>query len=273
VELPEEDAVAIERPQSALEQNASGVDIAIIRFPRIANFDDFDPLAAEPGVNVRFVDSPANLGKPHAIILPGSKSTAADLNWLHQQGFAAAIEHHRASSGALVGICGGYQMLGQAIHDPQQVESTQSEMRGLGMLEINTIFNPDKATHRVHASVLDTPGWMGKLHDQLIQGYEIHMGTTSSAHPWLRITQRNHKPADGYDGAISADGRAWGCYLHGIFENTSFRHTWLSSLGWSGVTAEMHSNDHRLLHSLERLTDTIEATMDMPRLEALIWED
>ena len=129
--IPEEDAVALDEPSSC-DASEAGIDIAVVHLPRIANFDDFDPLAAEPGVRVRYVSSPRELGRPQAIIVPGTKSTIADLGWLHERGLANAIIERAREGAAVVGICGGYQMLGRVIRDPQRVESDAGEAPGSG---------------------------------------------------------------------------------------------------------------------------------------------
>src|SRR5262245_58039095 len=141
--VPEEDAVALD---SFIPRPARGsIDIVVIRLPRIANFDDFDPLAAEPGVTLRYVQTPRELGAPHAMILPGTKSTIAELDWLRATGLADAIRDRVACGAAVVGLCGGYQMLGQMIRDPHGIEAA-AEVAGLGLLPIETIFAAEKAT-------------------------------------------------------------------------------------------------------------------------------
>jgi len=305
--IPEEDAVAISNPQSPISNpqylifNAQHVlDIAIIRLPRIANFDDFDPLAAEPGVQVRYVASPQALGRPHAVILPGTKSTVADLTWLRAQGLADAICELAAQGTAVVGICGGYQMLGRVIRDPHHVESPVGETPGLGLLPVETTFVGEKATHRVEAQVLGGPGWLATLAGATVHGYEIHMGRTRGGEPWLEITVRSGTPVRLGDGAVSEDGRIWGCYLHGLFENAVLRQAWLASLGQGSRGAEeprsqergqpAHPRSPAPLHPcsesggrrsavggrersepLDRLADAVEAALDMERLEAIVW--
>ena len=131
--IPEEDAVALENPFTVPVQTDAEIEIVVIHLPRIANFDDFDPLATEPGVRVRYVDGPEQIGNPAAIIIPGTKSTVNDLAWLRSRGFDKAIQTHAQNGGAVVGICGGYQMLGEVVHDPQHVESKLDSAPGLGL--------------------------------------------------------------------------------------------------------------------------------------------
>jgi adenosylcobyric acid synthase len=226
--LPEEDAVALD---TGIRHDPSHVcDIAVIRLPHIANFDDFDPLRSEICVRLRYVGSVAALGNPSAIILPGTKSTLADLTWLMERGFAEAIHRQVAQGTAIVGICGGYQMLGSRIRDLEHTESSSAEMPGLGLLPVETVFAGDKAVFQSCARIADGPSWLTDLRGQTVEGYEIHMGRTRSANAWLEITARNGQPCQADDGCIRADGRVWGCYLHGLFANAALRRAWLASL-------------------------------------------
>ena len=143
--LPDEDAVSIERGSSHPQPNEiNSIDIAVPAFPRIANFDDFDALKAEPGVQLRYIRSKEQFGNPHAVILPGTKSTTIDLCWLKETGLFETIKEYAQNGGSVAGICGGYQMLGQHIHDPEHVESSQSVIEGIGLLPTTTIFSPHK---------------------------------------------------------------------------------------------------------------------------------
>jgi adenosylcobyric acid synthase len=246
------------------------VDIAVIRLPRIANFDDFTPLATEPGVRVRYVQAPAALGQPDAVILPGTKSTMADLAWLRAQGLDEAIRALAAQGKAVVGICGGYQMLGRDIQDPDGVEGALPQCPGLDLLPVHTLFAGDKATHQAEARLLGGPGWLATLGGQTVRGYEIHMGQTTGARPWLEITRRSGAAVALGDGAVAAQGRVWGCYLHGLFANEALRHAWLATLGWQ-ETAGAQAPGAELQAALDRLADQVEASLDMSRLEAMVW--
>lgn len=267
--IPEEDAVALENPFAKPASTDKAIEIVVIHLPRIANFDDFDPLAAESGVRVRYVESPERVGSPAAIIIPGTKSTINDLDWLRSQGFEKVIQKHAQNGGAVVGICGGYQMLGEVVYDPGHVESNLDSAPGLGLLSIETVFAGDKATHQASAQVRNGPGWFADLEDQTVSGYEIHMGRTDSQSTWLHITERGDQSVQVPDGATSDDGKVWGCYVHGLFANDNLRRAWLEDLGWSEVkTGERDS----FAESLTRLADTLESTLDMDMLEKIIWE-
>ena len=263
--LPDEDAVSVEVALHAAQPAAaSQTDIAVLALPRIANFDDFDSLRAEPNVHIRHVDSVEKLGRPHAIIIPGTKSTMADLAWLHETGLADTIIQFANNGGEVVGICGGYQMLGQSIHDPHHAESNNDSTDGLGLLPTITTFAQTKATYQVSAKILK----FASLTDELIQGYEIHMGETQGQSQWLEIASRNGEQVKIPDGSISPNGKVWGCYLHGLFANDSFRHAWLTRLGWNG---QVTSQSARFAESLEKLADAVEGTLDMELLEKIIW--
>jgi adenosylcobyric acid synthase len=139
-------------------------------------------------------------------------------------------------------------------------------------LPIDTQFDDTKATHQIHAQLLGGPGWLNALAGDRISGYEIHMGQTVSPQPWLRLTQRSGRAVQFNDGAVRADGKVWGCYIHGLFTNAALRRAWLTDLGWHGADdALLPMMD---LHtSLDRLADHVEASLDMPQLESIIWPD
>ena len=271
--LPDEDAVAVETSITSTPWPASVplTDIAVLALPRIANFDDFDPLKAEPGVNVRYVRSAKEFGSPQAVIIPGTKSTIADLEWLQQTGLAEAVTQFAHSGGAVVGICGGYQMLGKKIDDLQHIESRLDSLVGLNLLPVTTRFVQEKATFQAQARLQGRHGWLAQLDGTLVNGYEIHMGETPSQAPWLEITHRNGEQVHLLDGDVSSDGKVWGCYLHGIFANDAFRHAWLESLGWQ-KREWISSQAESFNQSLESLVDAVENALNMDMLDKIIWE-
>lgn len=254
--IPEEDAVAIEAQNRQSINDPDAIDIAVIALPRIANFDDFDPLASESGAQVRYVSAVEELGKPSAVIIPGTKSTIADLTWLHETGLANAIIKLAQDGTAVIGICGGYQMLGQRVCDPHHVESDESEIVGLNLLSSKTDFLTDKTTRQTSTTITAQTAWLADIHGQTIHGYEIHMGQTTGKASWL----------DTQSSDMTADGHIWGCYLHGIFANDSFRWAWLKSLGWQGTQATTSTLDT----AFDRLADVVEAHLDMPYLDTVI---
>lgn len=269
--IPQEDAVSLDDPLRAQKSSPSALDIAVIHLPLISNFDDFDPLENEPGVKVRYLDRASDLGNPDAVILPGTKSTVADLAWLRAKGLASALVNYAQTGGSLIGICGGFQMLGEYILDPQHVEAGVDRTKGLGLLPNNTYFDSDKATYQAHARINPACGWLSPLTGQIVTGYEIHMGRTEGSTAWLEIVARNGKKVSMPDGAVSPDGRIWGCYLHGIFANANFRRAWLASLGWQVDSGYSGDPATRFTQSLNDLANAVEGSLDFIKLENILW--
>ncbi len=261
--VPQEDSVFLDDNRGALLPGT--LDIAVVRFPRIANYGDFDPLAEEGGVSVRFVDRPEELGRPAAVLLPGTKTTLSDLAWLRGRGFDAVLASVVLSGGSVVGICGGYQMLGRLISDDAGVEGKPSQSPGLGFLPGETFFEPEKETRRAGGTPLPGPGFPGECVSR-VEGYEIHMGRTvlpEGSRPLFRLDDGR------FDGAVSAGGRVWGTYLHGVFDNDAFRAAWLRFLGRPGADGPDAFRSRREA-AFDRLADSVEAVTDMALLEKII---
>ena len=252
--LDEEDSVGL---PTGLQPGT--IDVAVIRLPRIANFNDFDPLAAEEGVGLRYVDRPEQLGYPDAVILPGTKNTVDDLRWLYARGLAGAIDRLARAGVPVAGICGGYQMLGEAVRDEQGIESLAGVTPGLGLLPVMTEFaQPDKRTLLVSGRALGAP----------VTGYEVHMGRTdrlAGGEPLVALD------GGGVDGCIR--GEVWGTYLHGIFESGPFRRRWLNSLrarrGLPPLLEDGAPHDPREA-ALNRLADHVRRHLDVKRLYAIL---
>jgi adenosylcobyric acid synthase len=264
-----EDSVALdELPRPKIGMDAP-VDIAVIWLPHISNFDDFDPLLNEPGVQVRFVEQAETLGDPAAIILPGSKMTLNDLAWLHETGLADTITALARAGTPVVGICGGYQLLGESLHDPAGIESAPgTRAEGLGLLPVRTTFAGDKRTVQVQAGLLAETGPLAMLKGLPIRGYEIHMGRSEPANGHTSALCRIEEADGGHiDGALAAGGRCWGTYLHGIFDNDALRHTWLNSLGW-----QRHGELFDRQAAYNRLADHVRAHIDMDLLRKIVAE-
>lgn len=197
------------------------LDIAVMSLPFISNFTDLDPLLQEPGVCVRMVRSPKELGSPHMILLPGSKNSIEDLKWLVQTGLQEEIVQRYRQGAWIVGICGGYQMLGKELTDPDHVESDEDRLQGIGLLDTTTTYIPSKTTVRRHATILQGP-----CQGEQVEGFEIHLGQTTlgeDAHPWLFFDNRT-------DGALSPCGKVMGTYLHHIFHNRRFTRRFLNHI-------------------------------------------
>ena len=223
IHIPEEDSLGFpSEPESDAEPV---VDVAVMRLPHTANFDDFDPLRHEPAVRVRYVGRPDELGTPDLVIIPGSKTTVADLDWLREQGLAERIVTLRAKGTPVMGICAGYQMLGARLLDPDGVESPRAETPGLGLLRATTTFLTSKSIHQVTGRVVEGRGLLAGCKGAEVTAYEIHMGVTSHedvSHPFI-IESRSGQAADLPDGALDADGLTLGTYMHGVFHNRAVR--------------------------------------------------
>jgi adenosylcobyric acid synthase len=268
--IPEEDAVALDAPKqsAAHSHRATNVlDIVVVRLPHIANFDDFDDLAREPGVRLRYVQSAAELNMPAAIIVPGTKTTMADLAWLRGCGLDTAIKARAAAGTSIVGICGGFQMLGEMLRDPENVESDVARMPGLGLLPLTTQFARAKITQQVTARVVAGIGWLETIKDKKLEGYEIHMGRSSGGPALLCVLSSAPNSQERLDGAVSPDGKIWGCYLHGLFANDAFRAAWLGGLAIGRDLSGRANSSPNLDASLDRLADVLEKTLN---IEALI---
>jgi adenosylcobyric acid synthase len=210
------------------------IDIAVVRLPRISNYDDFVPLEHEPGLVVRFVEHARDLGVPDLVVLPGSKSTVADLGWLRHSGLANQIHARVARGEPVLGICGGYQMLGEAIEDPQGLESAEPSTPGLGILPVRTHFEAPKVTTQVRvrrASPNFLTEWLPAGAE--LRGYEIHMGRMEMLHegrPIFEIVEQDGSEVLAAEGAIAGAGVVAGTLLHGIFDHDGVRASLLAFL-------------------------------------------
>ena len=265
VALDAEDSLALNgrRPRSlATAIDGDPVDIAAIRFPRISNFTDLDALAIEPGVSVRLVDNPSALGDPDLIILPGTKSTVSDLEWLRGRGFAEVLGVAVDRGATVLGICGGYQMLGATISDPVEAGRPES-VEGLGWLAAVTEFQPTKVTRQRRGRTAGPAA-------QRVTGYQIHHGRTSAARGWITLDDTYGTAADG---ATARDGAIKGTSLHGLFEEDGFRAAFLAEVTarrgrrWvpTGVSFAAARESQ-----INRLADMLEAHLDMEAVGALL---
>jgi len=264
IHITQEDSVALE--QLSPQQQNCQIDIAVIRLPHISNFDDFDPLDRENGVRVRYVKSVKSLHNPDLIILPGSKTTVADLDWLNQTGFARAITELYQKGAFVIGICGGYQMLGKYINDPGHVESAVPRQQGLGFLPTTTAFSPTKETHQVKGRVISSHGLLGEAKGILFEGYEIHMGTTAGDRKQAAfcILERSALPCNELDGCLASSGWAMGTYLHGLFHNQVLRRAILRHIARSkGIVLSLIDNEEQRDKEYDRLADLVRSSLDM----------
>jgi adenosylcobyric acid synthase len=230
--LPAEDSIALNRRSKVVSIIAGHkrIQIGILRLPRISNFTDFDALQAEADVSLHYIEWPGQLMALDVLIIPGSKSTIADMNFLMERGIYDEI---KAFKGHIIGICGGYQMLGLRVLDPNGMESAVTEVAGLGLLPVETEMLPEKETHQALA-YLDQGGLqIAPDCCGVVSGYEIHMGRTTrlgTPLPFARIFRRGEASVTVEDGTVSGDGRVFGTYLHGIFDNQQFREAFLNGV-------------------------------------------
>ena len=245
--LPAEDAADL----AYARRPGAAVRIAVPVLPWISNFDDLDPLAAEPGVDLILVRRGAPLPVCDLVVLPGSKATIADLAALRAEGWDIDLQAHARRGGRILGLCGGYQMLGRSIADPDGVEGPRGSVAGLGLLPVDTVLGGSKRLVAVR----------GALGGVAFTGFEMHVGRTSGeAGPLLAME------GGGTEGAVSADGLVAGCYVHGLFNHDAQRAAWLRRLGTQPAA---RSHDREVEDVLDRLADHVVAHVDLERLLTL----
>jgi adenosylcobyric acid synthase len=267
--LPAEDSIALNSRSKVVSIIAGHkrIHIGILRLPRISNFTDFDALQAEPDVSISYVETAGQLKALDVLIIPGSKSTIADLYFLMERGIYDEIKIFK---GHIIGICGGYQMLGQRVLDPGGIESAVNEATGLGLLPVETEMLPEKETHQALAYLDDGGLQVAPACSGVISGYEIHMGRTThlgTPRPFARIFRRGETYDTVLDGTVSDDGRVFGTYLHGIFDNELFREVYLN-----GVRLEKGMPLRRKIHDMpahdpfDRFAEHLERHLDIKQL-------
>jgi len=262
--LPAEDALAVERPAERADERTSEtgaakagarIKVAVPVVSRIANFDDLDPLMAEPDVAVEFVPRGRALpGDADLVVLPGSKATLADLAVVRAEGWDLDVRAHLRRGGWLLGLCGGFQMLGRRIADPHGIEGPPGEIDGLGLLDLDTVLAGDKTLVEAAGAEVES--------GEAVRGYEMHVGVTRGPaleRPFLLLGARP-------EGAVSEDGRVLGCYLHGLFAADGFRHAFLSRLKLRAVSGLAYEAE--VERTLDALADHLAAHLDLDGLLA-----
>jgi len=218
-----EDAVPLSSVVDPKREPADGkIGVAAIYFPHISNFTDLSPLEQDPAVELHYLHYPRSLDAYKALVLPGSKNVRGDLEWMLSKGWREPIEAFRAKGGLIIGLCGGYQMLGERVEDPYGVEGVPGSSESLGILPVSTVLEREKALYNTEGTLSGT--------SCTVSGYEIHMGRTMLAegvHSLIEVTGRNGAVAEGVDGAISADGRIMGTYFHGFFDRPDVKEWFL----------------------------------------------
>ncbi len=269
--LPEEDSVALARKRAAAGAwtEDGRLRFGVVRLPHISNYTDFDPLEREPGVALRYLEAGDDFRDADLVILPGTKNTISDLNWLKETGLFARLQAYARAGGRVIGVCGGYQMLGAEVRDPLGVEGPPGSEAGLGLLPVVTTMAGDKTTTQVSAKAL-----AGEGRGQTLEAYEIHMGITEPVgpgEPAFEITQVNGRPTRAADGWRSADGRIFGTYLHGLFDRDDYRRAFLEelarTLGRVAVPGTGAFGDFQE-KQLNRLAEVLRQHLDL----AAIWD-
>jgi adenosylcobyric acid synthase len=253
--FPSEDSLDLMERRG--RKSTADMTIAVIRLPRISNFTDFDPLEAEPNVAVKYIGVNDDLGRPDAVILPGSKTTIPDLLKLQKSGLAAQIQAYAANGGTVLGICGGFQMLGESIDDPDGLEGQAGKFAGLNLLPFQTVMAGEKVVQRRSITTVYPQA------DLTIEGYEIHLGRSEQT--------QNEGFQQLFDdsslGVVSDDQSLWGSYLHGIFDNGSWRRMWLNQVrqkrGLELLPATQPNYPEQRDQLIDRLADHIDEYMDL----------
>lgn len=275
--IDDEDSVSLEEKQAVPTEG--DIRIAVIQTPKISNFTDFDALAHEKDVALYYVKSVEDLGEPDVIMLPGSKNTTEDMLYLRKSGLGEKILAHAKAGKAVIGICGGYQMLGEVIKDPQHTESQNDEVAGLGLLGMETVFASEKLTSQVVAQCQDLHFMGQSISADNLQGYEIHMGHTAftreaDKHPFT-VCQRRGKACASQEGTANAAGNVFGTYIHGVFDNDVFRRSVLNALRHS-KGLEALANTRNVMaekqQAYEHLADVVENALDMEKLYQIMGE-
>lgn len=261
--IPDEDSVSLD--DRGAPEAGGGLRVAVVKLPRLSNFTDFDPFRGDPDIELSFISSPDEIAGAGLVIIPGTKSTIADLMWMKSRGFGPAIREHIKKGGMVAGICGGFQILGSAVKDPHGVESGPGEAEGFGLVDAVTVLGREKKTFEVSAIAR----LMGR--DYEVRGYEIHMGETiSKGAPFSKILERNGKTCYFPDGAASGDGMVWGTYVHGIFDNDLFRHAVISALSGKRAGTSARKFEGERENALNTLASLFEESVSMDKVLGII---
>ncbi len=278
VELEAEDSLS-----SVLQQGHRAmphlVDIAVIRFPRLSNFTDFQALSCYPQVSLRYVSGAGDLGNPDLVILPGTKNTIADLLWMRSNGLEAAVLKLSAAKTPVFGICGGYQMMGMTLQDPDQVEGPMGKepVRGMELLPVDTCFGPEKVQNRAEGAFGRVTGALRGLSGKEMEGYEIHMGVTKAREGRLPLTYVLEQQSDSKQAKLEgiSDGNCYGTYIHGIFDADGVAGALVSGLlerkGLSGQPVEAFDYHAYKERQYDRLAEELRRNLDMKRIYEMVF--
>ncbi len=256
------------------------VQIEVLYLPHVSNFTDFNVFETQADVNVRYVMRGEAIGDPDVLIIPGSKNTIEDLIYLRNSGLDEQILRLARKGKRIVGICGGYQILGRTLRDPKHTESSVAETNGLGLLGIDTEFAVEKTTTQVDAVINhDIEGEFGSVKGMDVKGYEIHMGQSErdpDVKPFVHIQSRLGESVDVWDGAVNAEGNVMGTYIHGVFDDVKFCRTYLNAIreskGLEALESDINSFDDFKEKEYNKLADIMRENLDMDQIYKIIQE-
>ena len=269
IDIEDEDSVT-----ERFERQSAGGELraAIVRLPHISNFTDFNLLGAEPGVSAFYVQRASELRGADIVLLPGTKNTIEDLNWLKRHGLADEIVCHARRGGMVIGVCGGYQMLGNRLRDPEHSESRIPEIAGLGLLDFDVTFHAQKRTVQSSGAIRCEAGWLRELNGLLLDGYEIHSGTNDFGPGCVSFLYLNGSEAP--DGVANAAGNVFGSYLHGLFDAGGFWHEIVNRArrekGLDPSEARPLTMAEFREREFDRLADAVRQSLDMDALYAIL---
>jgi adenosylcobyric acid synthase len=262
IQIEPEDSIVIEQPGRVNPANTDRPPIAVIRLPHISNFNDFDPLASIPEISIFFLEKVQDLSHFRAVIIPGSKNTRFDLEWLRSSGWDQKIADYAQQDGHVLGICGGYQMMGQAVHDPDGIEGRPGSTGGLRLLPVETELKAPKITTLTVFSRDEAHGG----------GYEIHMGQTlrKGGRALFRVHERNHVSTTDEDGCVSDTSNSMGTYIHGIFDNPEIVRFWLNHIGLNHIEISELEGLEARNREYDLLEEHVKAYIDLESIENLL---
>jgi adenosylcobyric acid synthase len=270
LDIPQEDSVALDKKLLNRKNATEGqINIGVFRLPHLSNYTDFDPLEQDPAINLLYIQPGENLQALDLLIIPGSKNTISDLNYLKSKSIDKAIIQYSEQGGVIIGICGGFQLLGNEINDPHGVEGKSVQENGLGLLPIETAMSQKKTMTQVKARGLHLSN-----NSTSVTGYEIHMGiteVTGRGRPFFEIYQQNGHSVNIKDGWIREDGKVLGTYIHGIFDNDNFRKEFLGSISakYSKFQNE-YSFQKQLDSQFDKLAALLRQHIDMSKIYPII---
>ncbi|MCP3952845.1 MAG: cobyric acid synthase [Desulfobacterales bacterium] len=262
IRIEAEDSVVIEKPRNTVPNGDKTPAIAVIRLPHISNFNDFDALAAVNGLNLHFIENPVSLDRFNAVILPGSKNTRFDLDWLHETGWTRLLAEYGTRDGHILGVCGGYQMMGRMVKDPGGLEGKPGQTAGLDLLPVETTLKAPKTT------TLTEFTWDGEAGS----GYEIHMGETvrRGGAALFDITSKNGVSTRDQDGSIADHNRYMGTYIHGLFDSAGITRRWLKTIGLGNLAVENDCGLSARQKEYGKLARHFKQHIDMEKVRALV---